>query len=259
MADESEKLWRTKEFSHLAKVTVRTLQYYDRNGLLKPRRRTAKGFRLYGTAEFSRLQQILTLKFIGFSLAQIKEILSGQDFLLTETLQLQRGVLEAQAKQIKLALAAIGSAERLQKASGIIDWISFHKIREVIEMEKNMEWTRKYYSESAQSKIEELKMQFSPELQEKISNDWKILYYDVEAAIADGENPQSTRSQELVLRWNDLISQFTGGDAEIREGLNKMYADEDNWAGNSPEQINSEVRNFITEAMKSSTVSSPSK
>jgi MerR family transcriptional regulator, thiopeptide resistance regulator len=250
MKYQNEKLWRTKEFAHLAKVTVRTLQYYDRCGLLKPHRRTAKGFRLYGTEEFARLQQISTLKFIGFSLAQIKEILAGQNFALTETLRLQRAVLEAQAKQINLALAAIEKAEKLQKESGTIDWESFHKIREVIDMETNTEWTRKYYSESAQAKIEKLKEKWSPELQERVSNDWKKLYYDVEAAIAEGENPQSERSQKLVLRWNDLISQFTGGDAEIREGLNKMYADENNWEGNFQTEINSAVRDFISEAMK---------
>ncbi len=80
MKTEAENLWQTREFARRANVTVRTLHYYDRINLLKPTRFDQNGFRLYGTNEFARLQQIATLKFIGFSLKQIKEILSGRDF-----------------------------------------------------------------------------------------------------------------------------------------------------------------------------------
>ncbi len=107
MKNQRENLWQTREFAEKAKVTVRTLHHYDRLGLLKPYRRTAKDFRLYGENEFARLQQILTLKFIGFSLEQIKKILANKSFVLAETLELQRDVLQEQATRIKSALAAI--------------------------------------------------------------------------------------------------------------------------------------------------------
>ena len=100
MKNQRENLWQTREFAEKAKVTVRTLHHYDRLELLKPYRRTAKGFRLYGENEFARLQQILTLKFIGFSLAQIKKILANRSFVLAETLELQRDVLQRQATRI---------------------------------------------------------------------------------------------------------------------------------------------------------------
>ena len=93
MMNFSEKLWQTNEFAKQAKVTVRTLHHYDRIGLLKPQKRTANGFRFYGEAEFARLQQITTLKFIGFSLTQIKEILGSKSFDLInkcQTLQTPR-------------------------------------------------------------------------------------------------------------------------------------------------------------------------
>lgn len=249
MNNQTENLWRPKEFARLAKVTVRTLQYYDRRGILKPYRRTAKGFRLYGTREFSRLQQILTLKFIGFSLSQIREILGRQNFALTETLQLQRDVLETQAGRIKSALAAIERAAQMQKQSGTIDWESFHKIIEVIDMEQNTGWTKKYYSESARAKVEERKKLWSPELQERVSNDWNDLTKDIEMAIADGAQPSDERAQKLAARWQSLVDEFTGGDEEIREGLNKMYADEKNWQTEWKKPFSDEVQNFIFAAM----------
>jgi len=250
MNNLQENLWQTREFAEKAKVTVRTLHHYDRLGLLKPFRRTAKGFRLYGENEFARLQQILTLKFIGFSLAQIKKILANRSFVLAETLELQRDVLQQQVTRIESALAAIERAAEINRQNGSVDWESFNQIIEVINMEQNTEWTRKYYSEAAQAKVEDRKKLWSPELQERVTKDWNDLTADIEAAIAAGVKPADERAQTLASRWNALIEEFTGGDAEIRQGLNKMYADEQNWQTEWKKPFGDEVRNFIDEAMK---------
>jgi MerR family transcriptional regulator, thiopeptide resistance regulator len=245
----NEKLWQTKEFAELAKVTVRTLHYYDRINLLKPKYFDRNGFRLYGEPEFARLQQITTLKFIGFSLAQIKEILEEREFNLSETLQLQRKIIESQRNRLNLALEAISRAEKQFQSDGTTDWESFTKIIEVINMEQNTEWTKRYYSESAQKKIEELKNRWSPELQERVDKDWKELFLEVKSAIADGVKPSDEKAQILASRWNALLNEFTGGDAEVREGLNKMYADEKNWQTDWKKPFSDEVQNFIFEAM----------
>src|SRR5262245_57889729 len=111
MIEATENLWQTREFGKFAGVTVRTLHHYDRLGLLKPTRRTGKGFRFYSERDFARLQHITTLKFVGFSLTQIKEILSQREFDMPETLRLQRDVLTAQRDRLNLALEAINRAE----------------------------------------------------------------------------------------------------------------------------------------------------
>lgn len=250
--NSTENLWQTHEFAKRTKVTVRTLHYYDRLGLLKPQRHMANGFRLYGTREFARLQQITTLKFIGFSLRQIKEILGQQEFDLSETLQLQREIIEAQRDRLNLALKAISRAEDLFKQTGATDWESFRQIIEVTNMEQNTDWTKKYYSQDAQKKIEERKSLWSPELQERVTKDWNDLTSDIEKAIADGVKPSDERAQALAVRWNGLINEFTGGDAEVRKGLNKMYADEKNWQTEWKKPFDDKVQNFISDAMKES-------
>jgi len=247
--NSTENLWQTREFAKLAKVTVRTLHHYDRLGLLKPTRRTSKGFRLYSERDFARLQQITTLKFIGFSLAQIKEILGQKEFDLSDTLQLQRKIVQAQRNRLNLALEAIARAEKTFSENGSIDWESFNQIIEVINMEQNTEWTKKYYSESAQAKIEERKNLWSPELQERVTRDWENLSRDIEAAITNGEDPKGKRGQELAARWNGLIEEFTGGDAEVRKGMNKMWADRENWQTDWKPPYGKEVENFILAAM----------
>ncbi|MEP6900576.1 MAG: MerR family transcriptional regulator [Actinomycetota bacterium] len=251
MYNFNENLWQTKQFAELAKVSVRTLHHYDRINLLKPKRYDRKGFRLYGTCEFARLQQITTLKFIGFSLNQIKEILEQKEFDLAETLQLQRKIIQAQRNRLNLTLEAINRAEKVFNESGATDWESFKNIIEVINMEQNMDWTKKYYSENAQARIEERKSLWSPELQERVTRDWNELTKDIEAAITDGVKPSDERAQILATRWRGLIEEFTGGDREIQQGLNRMYSDEKNWQQTSwKKPYSDEVQSFIVEAMK---------
>ncbi len=248
--NQRENLWRTNEFAKLTRVTVRTLHHYDRINLLKPQRYDRNGFRLYGMREFARLQQILTLKFIGFSLNQIKEILNRQEFDLAETLQLQQRIIEAQRNRLNIALEAISRAENVFKRHGTINWESFNQIIEVINMEQNTEWTKQYYSDTARAKIEERKHLWSPELQERVSRDWEELTRDVEAAIADGASPSDERAQKLAARWRALVEEFTGGDSAIQAGLNKMYADQENWQTDWKPPFGEAVADFIGAAMK---------
>src|SRR2546427_4717636 len=107
IARRTNRLYKAAEFAQLAGVTVRTLHHYDRFGLLKPSGRTAKGHRLYGERDFARLQQIVTLKFIGFPLKQIKSILDRGSFDLAAELRRQREVIAEQRNRLELAIKAI--------------------------------------------------------------------------------------------------------------------------------------------------------
>ena len=72
-----------KSISQIAKLTgvsIRTLQYYDKIGLLKPSELTAAGYRMYDNDALQTLQQILFFKELGFPLKEIKEILEKPDF-----------------------------------------------------------------------------------------------------------------------------------------------------------------------------------
>ena len=248
MQDTSERLFQAHEFAARAGVTIRTLHHYDRLGLLKPSRRTAAGYRLYGARDFARLQQIVTLKFIGLSLKQIKQLLDGREFDLTTTLRLQRWLLSEQRRRLDLALAAIERAERLSAEHGAPDWDAFKQIVEVITM-SDMDWTKKYYSEEAQQKIAERAATIPREVVEQGQRDWAALIKECEAAIAEGIDPASERAQDLAARWAELIKGFTGGNPAIQAGLNKMYADKANWPASMPKYFSDEVQAFIMQAM----------
>lgn len=69
------------QISELAKrfnVSVRTLQYYDSIGILKPVEVTEKGYRLYDEISVSELREILRYKEFGFSLETISKLISNR-------------------------------------------------------------------------------------------------------------------------------------------------------------------------------------
>ncbi|AET70738.1 putative transcriptional regulator [Desulfosporosinus orientis DSM 765] len=73
-------------------VTPRTIRYYEEMGLLTPLHHEKMSQRLYGPRERARLTLILRGKKLGFSLAEIKEMLDLYDIDRTEGLQLERAV-----------------------------------------------------------------------------------------------------------------------------------------------------------------------
>ena len=248
MQETTERLFQAHEFAARAGVTVRTLHHYDRLGLLKPARRTGAGYRLYGAADFARLQQIVTLKFIGLPLKEIKLLLQGREFDLGTTLRLQRWVLSEQRRRLDLALEAIARAERLTAERGTPDWEAFKQIVEVITV-SDMDWTKKYYSEEAQQKIAERQQTIPREVIEQGQRDWAALIKECEAAVAAGLDPASAQGQALAARWSELIKGFTGGDPAIQAGLNKMYADKANWPATVPRFFSDDVQAFIAQAV----------
>ncbi len=90
-----------REVSRRTGVSVRTLQYYDRIGLLEPTAHTQAGYRLYDEAALERLQQILLFRELEFPLKDIRRILSSPDFDREKALQQQIGLLELKKAHIE--------------------------------------------------------------------------------------------------------------------------------------------------------------
>ena len=250
MKRTDKKLFQPQEFANLSGVTVRTLHHYDRLGLLKPSRYTGAGFRLYSEDDFARLEQIVALKFIGFSLNEIKDILKRGTSDLATTLRQQRQAIEEKRDRLELAVKAIERAEYVVATSRAPGWETFAKIIEVINMQSNMDWTKKYYSEEAQREIQKRAATIPREVIEQAQRDWVTLIGEVESAVAAGEDPASVKSQALAARWSELVKGFTGGNPEIQKGLNRMYSDRQNWPSTMPKPFSDAVQEFIAKAMK---------
>src|SRR5262245_55930365 len=93
------------ELARRTGLTVRTLHHYDEFGLLKPSLHTESGHRLYTAGDIARLQRIVSLRQLGFSLEEVRDCLERPGFSpvevirlhvarLREQIELQRGLCE---------------------------------------------------------------------------------------------------------------------------------------------------------------------
>ena len=89
------------QVSKLTGASIRTLQYYDKIGLLKPAEYTESGYRLYDDAALERLQQILLFRELEFPLKDIKDIVTRSDFDKRLALDQQIELLELKKEHIE--------------------------------------------------------------------------------------------------------------------------------------------------------------
>ena len=219
MQTQSGRLRRIKAFSTEAGVSVRTLHLYDRLGLLRPAAVSESGYRLYGDAELEHLEHILALRFVGFTLDQIKKLLAGSDLPLAAALRLQREVIARQKRGLESALTVIEEAERALAAGAPTDRLKILRtVMEVFKMRSDWKWTQEYYSEAAREKIDEHRRSVPADGVAQGQRDWTALIAEVEAAVANGIEPSSADGRALARRWRGLVAQFTQGDAEISQG-----------------------------------------
>lgn len=98
--------------AELTGISIRTLQYYDEIGLLKPSELTQSGYRLYNDEALQRLQQILFFKELGFKLNDIKEILQKPDFDRIAAFKKQKELLLLKRNRIDGLIQLLGRLEK---------------------------------------------------------------------------------------------------------------------------------------------------
>lgn len=106
----------------MAHVTKKTLRYYDEHGYLKPSFVAESGARYYLDEDFQRLQQIQLLKYLGFSLEEIKELSLGENRSLAESLTLQTGLVEERIEQLKMVKQVLQNTAVQVRNEEKVDW-----------------------------------------------------------------------------------------------------------------------------------------
>lgn len=233
-------LYRTGEFAARAGVSVRTLRFYDQKGLLRPAERSRAGHRMYTDEDLVALEQILALKFLGFSLDEIAGYLrAGADDLLAG-LARQKALLAERQAQIDRVIRAIEQVEHMahngpSRADGLAE------IMEAIRMSKDNDLMDQYFTPEQARAMRDLSEQsYSKEAKRKVAEwpEWTAedqarvdaQYADIAARlrrlVAEGRPPEGPEAQALAKESLDLIAQFTQGDPDIASGLNEWWQ---NW------------------------------
>ncbi len=135
-----KKSYTSGEFAKRAHVTLRTIRYYDQKNILKPSYKSEFGARFYTDEDLARLQQILLLKYLGFSLDEIREmtIASEDRHFLLSSLQVQRKLLEEKMEQMKAMVEAIDRTADTIQHDQSVDWQSMLDLIHITNMEESL-------------------------------------------------------------------------------------------------------------------------
>jgi len=252
----------------MASVSVRTLRFYDKMGLLSPAQYTEAGYRLYTDTDFLLLQQILALKFLGFSLEEIKRCLQTGPTALQESLVLQKAMMQEKREQLDAIIQAIDETQAMLRTNQR-EWASIVRVIRVIQMQQTDDWRKKYFSEEQLQQMEELSKQtyteeqraklaewgkgWSEEDQRIATQQWSAVIAELQRLAVAGSDPRGPEAQALAAQWVGLIKQFTHGDSGILEGLGNLYDNLDKMpAGERPYPLpyNKEEEAFLHKAIE---------
>ena len=128
------------EFARMAQVSIRTIRFYDKQNILKPSYVTPAGARFYTDSDFARLQQILLLKYLGFSLDDIREMtINDTDYhFLLNALTLQKKLIQDRIEQMQLVENAIEKTVSAIRQDHQVDWSQMLDLIHLTGMEKTL-------------------------------------------------------------------------------------------------------------------------
>ena len=216
--EEEMPMMIVNEVSKLTGVSIRTLQYYDTIGLLKPSKYTESGYRLYDDTALERLQQILLFKELEFSLKEIKEIIDAPNFDREKALEQQIELLTLKKEHLE---HLIDFARRI-KTIGVkkMDFTVFDK-KKIDEYAKR---AKEQWGETSEYREYEEKSKNLTEVQQKdMMNSFMLIF--AEFGKMKNQDAASDQVQLQVKKLQDFISEhFYKCTKEILSGLGKMYA-----------------------------------
>lgn len=212
------------ELARRTGLTVRTLHHYEDLGLLVPAR-TYAGHRRYGARELGRLQQIVSLRRLGFALGEIGELVArpgGGD--LAPVLDRHLAHLTREIDRYHALRQRLGQLrQRLAAGADLSTEDLLRSIEETTMLDP-------YVTPKKLAELAERGRQLGEDRIHAVEADWRDLIPAVKAQMEAGAEPTSPAVLALARRWKANIEAFTGGDPEIDRGVGQLYRDRPNLA-----------------------------
>ena len=195
-------------------VTVRTLQYYDKEGLLSPSAESEGGRRLYTDKDLITLHQIISLKSLGFSLDDIKERLISLETPadVANALTEQADDIRQKIEQLQASLSAI---EQLKTEVLQMQTVNFKKYADIIvnlQMKNDSYYLIKRFDDDT---LDHIRSQFDKESGLDFMDRFNRLSDEIVQLQKENVPPESEKCQQVVKEYWGLIMEFTNGDMSM--------------------------------------------
>lgn len=244
--------YTVKQIARLANVSVRTLRYYDKIGLLKPAFVGKNGYRYYTEKEFLRLQQIIFFRELDFELNRIKNIFDSPYFDQAEVLEDQKNLLKLKREKLGRLIRLINKTIKNMKDE------SKNKITDKDLLQCFDDGKYEEYKTEAQEKwgkdmvrkSENIVKGWSKEKMEEVKREGDEINKALAANMDKGI--ESAEVQEIVQRHFDHIIQFYDPSwplLKIYRGLGKMYVEDGRFAANY-NKYHPGLAQFLCDAMQ---------
>lgn len=193
-------------------VTVRTLDYYDEIGLIKPSSKTEGGHRLYSEADVMQLERVLALKYMGFSLEQIKDILEKSTSTWQESIQEQLELVRQEQERLQVLEQALLGVSYSIEIEREINWDIIFSIIQLYQHdpEDALKQYKDYLNEDEMKKIMDMNVQ---NMSEEDIRDWMKVVQDIKDNI--DLDPASEKAWELAENWAHQGEKMFGHDEAL--------------------------------------------
>lgn len=192
-------------------VTVRTLQYYDREGLFSPSAVSEGGRRLYTDRDIVKLHQILSLKHLGFSLDDIRNRLIPLDTSAEIAKVLEEQALAVQQK-IETLSESLRELQALREEVLQMQSVDFKKYADIIvnlQMKNDFYWLIKHFDDQT---LDFIRGRFDKDSGTAFMNTFLRLQDDAIRLQNAGILADSGQGQLFAKAYWDMVTEFTGGD-----------------------------------------------
>ncbi|MGW0781460.1 MerR family transcriptional regulator [Streptomyces sp. NPDC002913] len=220
--------WSIQEIARHAGTTSRTLRHYGDLGLLVPSRTGANGYRYYDQEALIRLQRILLLRELGFSLPAIKDVLEGQRDT-SAALRAHLGLLEQERERIGRQIASVRTTlRRTEEGEGLMAEEVFDGFdHTVYEQEVTERWGREAYERSGR-----WWRGLGPAERARFQEEHETLARDYGRARAAGRDAGGEEVQDIARRHCAWLSVTREPTRSYVTGLAEMYAADPRFAKN---------------------------
>lgn len=213
------------EVAAVSGVTVRTLHYYDRIGLLSPSGRLPNGYREYSEDDLDRLQQILFYRRLGFSLEDIASLLAQEGTSRLDHLRRQHQLLKEAAEDTQRMIASVEKEmEAYEMGISLTPEERFEVFGDFDPEEYAKEVEQRWGGSDAYKESQRRVSTYSKADWEQIKAEGAGIDNGLIAAKRAGLAPSSNEVMDLVESHRQHISRwFYDCNLEMQRGLGQMY------------------------------------